>query len=402
MNAMADTNQQIHLVSLGCARNQVDSEGMLGRLTQTGFSITHEPSQADVIIVNTCSFIEAAINESIDHILALARYKTEGRCRRLIITGCLPERFREDIIATLPEVDLFLGTGAYDQIVAAVNGQYDGSGCLLPDPDAIAQGEGDLARRPSVGHSAYLKIAEGCSKRCTYCIIPKLRGRHKSRPPEAIIAEAEALLAAGVKELVLVAQDTTAYGRDLTPAVKLEDLLDRLAGLTEQESNPDRAWIRLLYGHPESIDDNIIRTIASHSSICTYFDIPIQHASSGVLQKMGRHYRADDLLRLFETIRTIAPDAALRTTVIVGFPGETDRDFQQLYDFIHTVQFEHLGVFSYSDADDLPSHHLPDHVDQQVAQARRDRADDGPDGNSRQAKPQTDWQSCSNSGRRIS
>jgi len=373
MNAIAETNKQIHLVSLGCARNQVDSETMLGRLTRMGFRITSDPAQADIIIVNTCSFIEAAINESIDHILALARYKTEGRCRRLIITGCLPERFREDIVATLPEVDLFLGTGAYGQIVAAVNGQYDGSGCLLPDPDAISLGKEDLARRPSVGHSAYLKIAEGCSKHCTYCIIPKLRGRHKSRPPEAIIAEAKALLTAGVKELVLVAQDTTAYGHDLTPGVGLGDLLDRLARLSGQEFDCDQAWVRVLYGHPESIDDRIINTIASHASICSYFDIPIQHASSGVLKKMGRHYTTANLMRLFEKIRTIAPDAALRTTAIVGFPGETDRDFQELYDFIHMAQFEHLGVFTYSDADDLPSHHLPGHVEQQVAQERRDQ-----------------------------
>ena len=373
MNIAADTHKQIHLVSLGCARNQVDSEVMLGQLTGTGFSITTDPSQADVIIVNTCSFIEAAINESIDQILELARYKKEGRCRRLIITGCLPERFREDIVATLPEVDLFLGTGAYNQIVAAVNGQYDGTGCLLPDPDSIPLASPDILRKRTERHSAYLKIAEGCSKHCTYCIIPKLRGRHKSRPQEAILTEAGDLLADGVKELVLVAQDTTAYGHDLSPVTGLSVLLENLADRVARQTGQDNAWIRLLYGHPESIDEKIIRTIALTPGICSYFDIPIQHASNAILKKMGRRYEDRDLLRLFDKIRRTAPDAALRTTVIVGFPGETEQDFQRLYDFIQTVRFEHLGVFTYSDAEDLPSHRLPGHVALKLAEERRDR-----------------------------
>ena len=373
MNVAADKHKQIHLVSLGCARNQVDSEVMLGQLTGTGFGITTDPSQADVIIVNTCSFIEEAINESIDHILTLARYKKEGRCRQLIITGCLPERFREEIVATLPEVDLFLGTGAYDQIVAAVNGQFDGTGCLLPDPDTIPLGTDEITRKRSDPHLAYLKIAEGCSKHCTYCIIPKLRGRHKSRPQEAILAEAQALLADDVKELVLVAQDTTAYGHDLIPTANLDHLLDNLTKVVDQQIGQGNAWIRLLYGHPESIDERIIQGIALHSSVCSYFDIPIQHASTDILKKMGRRYNDDDLLRLYEKIRDIAPDAALRTTVIVGFPGETEQDFQRLYDFIHTVRFEHLGVFTYSDAEDLPSHLLPDHVASKLAKHRRNR-----------------------------
>jgi ribosomal protein S12 methylthiotransferase len=381
MGAQTISTRRIHLLSLGCARNQVDSEVMIGRLTRAGFSITSDPSRADVIIVNTCSFIEAAINESIDHILELAGYKTDGRCRQLIVTGCLPERFREKIVSALPEVDLFIGTGGYDRIVEAVNRQFDGSGCLLPDPDGIALRDEVLRRQPSVHHLAYLKIAEGCSKRCTYCIIPKLRGRHKSRPLASIVAEAETLLASGVRELVLVAQDTTAYGRDLTPAVGLGDLLDRLAQTVETQSaqmtaaarGADQAWIRVLYGHPESIDDHTIQAIASHSSLCSYFDIPIQHASATILKKMGRQYSDKDLRRLFEKIRTIAPEAALRTTAIVGFPGETERDFERLSAFIEEVRFDHLGVFVYSDADDLPSHRLPKHVDQQVARTRRDR-----------------------------
>jgi ribosomal protein S12 methylthiotransferase len=354
----------LYIESLGCARNQVDSETMAGQLGAAGWSLTRDPAKAEVIVVNTCSFVEAAINESIDTILELARFKERGRCRRLVVAGCLPERFREAIVNALPEVDQFIGTGAFDQITDAVTGDLD-SNCLLPDPDRVPM-RLSTVRNPEQIHSAYLKIAEGCSRHCTYCIIPRLRGRQKSRPLEQILDEAGQLIASGARELNLVAQDTTQYGQDLPEPVGFETVLNRLADL---DSN---VWVRFLYGHPESIGDRVIDTVAAHANLCPYFDLPVQHAAPGVLKRMGRHYDTDHLLRLFQRIRTRVPGAALRTTVIVGFPGESDADFQMLMDFIEQVRFDHLGVFTYSDAEDLPSHRLPEHVDQAVAQARYD------------------------------
>ena len=374
----------LYLLSLGCARNLVDSEIMMGRIKQAGWDLVDEPEEADAIVVNTCSFIEDAADESIEMILELAYFKQEGRCKRLVVAGCLPERYREKIAAQLPEVDAFIGTGAYDRIVEALEGnQYDG-GCLLPDPDRIPPRENDAPRALSTSHMAYLKIAEGCSRHCTYCIIPKLRGKKRSRLPQAVIAEAQGLLESGVKELVLVAQDTTSYGTDLNPPASLSQLVESLAslpvtpaltsgGARVDGSNPQHAWIRVLYGHPESIDDAFIKTVASHPNICSYFDIPIQHASSSILEKMGRMYRSDDLWRLFDKIRSWVPDAALRTTIIVGFPGENDKDFAGLLRFIEDVRFDHLGVFLYSDSADLPSHKLANHVPAKVAQERYDQ-----------------------------
>lgn len=355
----------IYLESLGCARNQVDSETMLAQLAAAGIQITEDPAAAEAIVVNTCSFIEAAADESIDTILALAAYKREGRCRRLIVTGCLPERYRESIVEALPEVDLFLGTGAYDRIVAAVQGGLAAGACLLPDPDAI-DSRNPVTRKPLAPHAAYLKIAEGCSRHCTYCIIPKLRGRQKSHPQETLLQEARTLVAHGARELTLVAQETTAYGRDLQPPADLAQLLNRLA------AQDPSVWIRLMYGHPESIRPEVMEAIARHANLCSYVDIPIQHAAAGVLRRMGRRYTDQDLLRLFEALRRRVPDVALRTTVLVGFPGETEDDFAQLKAFVSQVRFDHLGVFAYSDAEDLPSHGLDGHVDGRLAQERLD------------------------------
>jgi len=354
---------RIYLESLGCARNQVDSEIMQSQLRDAGCLFTEAADQADVIIVNTCSFIESAADESIDTILALGAYKKKGNCRRLIVTGCLPQRYGKESARALPEVDLFLGTGAYGQITAAVLGDMVAGTCLLPDPDAIDVSR-PVLRTPFLPHSAYIKIAEGCSRHCTYCIIPKLRGHQKSRPPEAIVEEARALMAGGVKELTLVAQETTAYGHDIHLQNGLAGLLETLAGLN------DTVWIRFLYGHPQSLHPSVLATVARFSNLCPYFDIPIQHASTAVLQRMGRHYTPDDLLRLCDTIRAKVPDAVLRTTVLLGFPGETENDFEQLFQFVDRVGFDHLGAFAYSDADDLPSHGLADHVDKAVADQR--------------------------------
>jgi len=355
-----------HVASLGCARNTVDSESMAGRLLAAGHEQTADPAEAAVIIINTCSFIEPAINESIDTILELGRFKQHGRCHRIIVTGCLPERFREEIVSSLPEVDLFLGTGAYDRIVEAMVADEAQPRCVLPDPDSLVMSRDVVPRAGQPSPMAYLKIAEGCDRHCTYCIIPKLRGKQKSRSIQTIVQEATMLVQSGVKELVLVAQETSAYGTDIGLQSGLSHLLQALSAISTD------IWIRVLYGHPDSIDDTLIQTMHDAGNVCSYFDIPIQHASDRILKKMGRKYRQDDLFRLFDRIRTIAGDACLRTTVIVGFPGETDSDFDALSQCIEKIQFDHLGVFLYSDSEDLASHHLGHHVPEKLASERYD------------------------------
>jgi len=307
---------KINLVSLGCARNLVDSEVMLGSLLQTGWMITEHPIDADIIIINTCSFIAPAVDESIDTILEMAEFKKTGSCKRLVVAGCLPERFREKLAESLPEVDVFLGTGAYDQIVSVLEKSLktDSRSCLLPEPAGSPLHMADMPRVVTSSHMAYLKIAEGCSKTCTYCMIPKLRGKQRSRPLTDIVTEGRSLVRNGIKELVLVAQDTTFYGKDLHPAAGLDKLLANLSDIS------DNIWLRFLYGHPESIEESLIKSVAARHNICPYFDIPIQHASDAVLRRMGRNYTRDGLRELFDTIRSAVPDTALRTTVIVGFP----------------------------------------------------------------------------------
>ena len=320
---------QLHLINLGCARNQVDSEIMAGRLAAAGHEIVDDPARAETIIVNTCCFVEDAADESIDTILAAAAYKQSGRCRRLIVTGCLPERYREASADALPEVDLFLGTGAYDQILAAVGEPPALAGkCLLPDPDRIAPQGADTPRAKASGPMAYIKIAEGCDRHCTFCIIPALRGRQKSRPLAAIVGEARGLIAQGAKELVLVAQETTRYGYDLQQPVRLSDLLRALSDLAAD------VWVRFLYGHPQSLTDDVLEAVAARPNLCRYFDIPIQHSVDRILKQMGRRYTAADITAMVARIRRMVPDAVLRTTLIVGFPGETDRDFDRLLQFV--------------------------------------------------------------------
>jgi len=367
---------KLNLLSLGCAKNLVDSEGMLNRLSDAGWILTDEPAEADIIVVNTCGFIETAINESIDAILELAAFREHGNCKRLIVAGCLPQRFGADIARALPEVDIFLGTGAFDQIVQAAEGEIetrnlkpDAPLCVLPDPNAS-----EFARSYKTGlnwefgsHAAYIKVAEGCSRHCTYCIIPKLRGKQRSRTPDDILAQAWDMIESGVRELILIAQDTTGYGSDLQDMPGLGGLLERISDLS-----PD-IWIRFLYGHPESIDRAVIRIAAERPNICSYFDIPIQHASTRILKKMGRHYSRGDLYRLFDKIRSADPEASLRTTMITGFPGESDEDFELMLKFAEDIRFDHLGVFTYSDAEDIPSHRLPGHVPKKTATDRCDR-----------------------------
>ncbi len=355
---------KLHITSLGCAKNLVDTELMLGKLVKSGLVLTEHPEEAEIIIINTCSFVESAINESIDTILELSAFRQNGICKKLIAVGCLPERFREKIAEALPEVDLFLGTGAFDKILEAVNGSLTRGSCYLPRPDSLPRQRPDDPRYISTSHMAYIKIAEGCDKKCTYCIIPGLRGKQKSRPITDIVSEAERLVSAGVKEILLVAQETTGYGRDLEPCVGIDNLLEELAAIS------DDIWIRVLYSHPESINESLIKIIAQHDNICSYYDIPIQHTGNAVLKRMGRQYTRNNLYSLFKKIRLLDPRAALRTTVITGFPGETEREFQELLNFIQEIRFTHLGAFIYSDSEDLPSHRLPCHVDEDKAQER--------------------------------
>ena len=340
---------------------------MTGELSAAGFRFTPEPGAADIIIVNTCSFIASAVDESIDEILELAAFKKAGQCNRLVVTGCLPERFGKDLADALPEVDIFLGTGAYHKIKEALNQQAKPGLCMLLPPSDLPLQDHLTRRMPSTVGMAYIKATEGCDRHCTYCMIPRLRGRLRSRRMADIEQEARHLVAAGFKELVVIGQDTGCFGRDLNDGTRLSRLLERLAAIS-----PD-VWIRFLYGSPDTTDDDLIETMASHQNICAYFDIPVQHAASPVLKRMGRPYDKTDLVRLFDNIRRRIPDAALRTTLLTGFPGETDGDFEEMMEFVHRIQFDHLGVFVYSDDESLPSHRLSGHVPKKIATARQDR-----------------------------
>ena len=362
----------IYVETLGCSRNQVDSEVMLGKLLAAGHTRTDDPARAQVIVVNTCGFITTAADEAVDTILEMAKFKEQGACRRLIVTGCLAQRYKDDpdLTHSLPEVDAFVGTGACDQIAAVVADRAPSPLILFPDPNARGFADPFETRALSGDPFAFVKVSEGCNRHCTYCIIPTLRGRQRSRPVGDICAEAVSLVKKGVKEIILTAENTTDYGRDLTPGTGFVDVL---ATLSRQVAavNPT-AWIRMLYTHPESLTRQMVETVRDHHNICAYYDVPIQHADTTLLRRMGRPYSRKDLKTLFAMIRETDPAAALRTTVITGFPGETDAMFDTLLNFIRKIRFDHLGVFTYSDADDLPSHGLKNHVPEDVARLRHD------------------------------
>lgn len=359
---------KIYLHNLGCARNVVDGEVMLGELEKAGHRIIDDATEAEAIVVNTCGFIESAAEESVDAILELAGNKQTGNCRKLVVTGCLPQRYRDNLTGELPEVDTFLGTGAYDQVLSAVNGKLSAGVCILPEPASIPLHTHHTMRMHSTYPVAYIKVMEGCNRHCTYCIIPKLRGKLRSRHPDDVISEVRALADQGFSEIVIIGQDTTSYGDDIGPDANLANLLGRAA-----QAAPG-SWIRFLYGHPDRIDDALLETMGKHPNICHYFDIPIQHVSAPVLKRMGRgmHDHAQ-LEKLFNRIRSALPEAALRTTVMVGFPGETESDFHQLSAFIQKFGFDHLGAFVYSDADDLASHTLSGHIPAVIAEDRMNR-----------------------------
>ncbi|HCY85721.1 MAG TPA: 30S ribosomal protein S12 methylthiotransferase RimO [Desulfobacteraceae bacterium] len=362
----------VYLETLGCSRNQVDSEIMLGKLAAAGHQITGDPAKAHAIIVNTCGFISTASDEAVETILDMAEYKRDGVCKRLVATGCLAQRYKDDpdLVKSLPEVDAFLGTAACEQIVAAVEGGETAALTLFPDPNKRAFQNLEDSRELLSQGFAYIKVSEGCNRHCTYCIIPSLRGKQRSRPVADICAEAATLVEAGVKEIILTAENTTDYGQDLAGDSGFDTVLDELAQAVQAKDKS--AWIRFLYTHPKTLDEAVIRAVHKHPNICSYYDVPIQHAASSTLKRMGRPYTRQDLITLFKTIRRLDPQACLRTTVIVGFPGETEDEFQTLLDFIREVKFDHLGVFTYSDSDDLKSHGFKNHVPEDVAEQRHD------------------------------
>ncbi|MCD7884070.1 MAG: 30S ribosomal protein S12 methylthiotransferase RimO [Lachnospiraceae bacterium] len=424
---------RVLFISLGCDKNLVDSEEMLGLLLAHGYSFTDDAAEADVIVVNTCCFINDAKDESIQTILEMTEYRKSGSCKALLVTGCMAQRYRQEILDELPEVDAVLGTTTYEKIIPAIEkalsgersmevgplpGVKKGSGCptsmeecgqdtlgiavderLQDAPDRTADGhsqnmpeiadvgrtqnapnmtddgDGCLHHAPDVrgkrvvttgGHYAYLKIAEGCDKHCTYCIIPKLRGSYRSVPMEQLVAQAENLAAQGVKELILVAQETTVYGVDLYGYKCLHLLLEALCKIEGLR------WIRILYCYPEEIYDELIETIRREPKICHYLDLPIQHASDAVLKRMGRRTTRADLTAMIEKLRERIPDIVLRTTLIAGFPGESGEQHEEAMDFIDEIEFDHLGVFAYSQEEDTPAASMPDQIAEKTKQHWRD------------------------------
>ena len=353
----------VGLVNLGCAKNQIDAEIMLARLEKAGYEVKDDAALADVAIVNTCGFIEAAKKESIDEILELARLKAEGKIRAIVVTGCLAERYREEVMKNLPEVDAVAGIGADGGIEQVVAGALAGAGeQVFPQKSLLPLcGERKLLT-PS--WSAYLKIAEGCDNRCAYCAIPMIRGRYRSRPAESIVEEARALAKNGAKELVLIAQDTTRYGIDLYGNLMLPVLLKQLCKIDGIE------WIRLLYCYPDAMTDELIETIAQEEKIVNYVDLPLQHCNERVLKSMRRAGDHESLVGLIGRMRAKIPGLVLRTTLITGFPGETEEEFDELCGFVREVRFERLGCFAYSQEEGTAAARMPDQVDEEVRRRR--------------------------------
>ena len=351
---------KILFISLGCDKNLVDSEEMLGLLNSRGYTFTDDETEADVIIINTCCFINDAKEESVQTILEMAEYKKTGKCKALIVTGCMAQRYKQEILDEVSEVDQVLGTTAYEKIVEAVDEALAGSRGVEEEPLSYLP-QTDAKRMVTTGgHYAYLKIEEGCNKCCTYCIIPKLRGRYRSVPMERLIEQAKELAAQGVKELILVAQETTVYGVDLYGKKSLHLLLEQLCQISGLR------WIRILYCYPEEIYEELIQTMKKEEKICHYLDLPIQHAADAVLKRMGRRTTRADLEQIVTHLREEIPDIVLRTTLIAGFPGETEEQHQEVMEFIDEMEFDRLGVFTYSQEEDTPAASMPDQIDEET------------------------------------
>lgn len=361
----------ILFVSLGCDKNLVDTEVMLGLLAKKGHQMIDDETQADIVIVNTCCFIHDAKEESIQTILEMAQLKETAVLKKLIVTGCLAQRYKEGILEEIPEVDAVLGTTSYDEIAEVIDGLFSDSPMERADARMIMK---DVDYLPETqkgrlvttgGHFAYLKIAEGCDKHCTYCIIPKIRGNFRSVPMEELIDEAKELADQGVKELILVAQETTLYGKDIYGEKSLPRLLKALCKIQGLR------WIRILYCYPEEITDELIQVIKEEPKICHYLDLPIQHASDAILKRMGRKTSKEQLISIIGKLREEIPDITLRTTLITGFPGETDEQHEELMDFVDQMEFERLGVFTYSPEEDTPAAEMPDQISEEIKQDRQ-------------------------------
>jgi len=363
--------KSVHFTSLGCSKNLVDSQVMLGHMGLDGFKVTREPSEAEVIIVNTCSFIEAAKKESIDTILEMADFKNEeqGNCQALVVSGCMAQRYSADLEAELPEVDLIIGTGEYHKIVKLLKAYEDRtleSKSFVEIPKFIHT-EYDPRLNTSPFYMAWLKISEGCNRNCTFCIIPTLRGRLRSRTVESLVAEAQNLAATGVRELNLISQDLSDYGVDLDDQNNLYELLSGL------ESVEGIDWIRLFYFYPDELTDEVIEKIAASKKICSYLDMPVQHFSNEVLKRMNRKITGEEIHTKIKKLRARIPGMVIRTSIIVGFPGETEEDFEKLLQGVKEARFNHLGIFRYSDEEGTPAFRLKDKVSQEVIEERFDR-----------------------------
>lgn len=356
---------KILFISLGCDKNLVDTEVMLGMLASRGYEMTNDEQEADIIVINTCCFIHDAKEESIQNILEMAEYKKNGSAKALIVTGCMAERYRQEILDEIPEVDEVLGTTAYDRILDAVDaalaGQHE---VMTADLDALPLPETKRLVTTG-GHFAYLKIAEGCDKHCTYCIIPKIRGNFRSVPMERLLKEAQDLAEQGVKELILVAQETTLYGKDLYGEKSLPKLLRELCKISGIR------WIRILYCYPEEITDELIQVMKEEPKICHYLDLPIQHANDTILKRMGRRTSKQELIDIVQKLRKEIPDICLRTTLITGFPGETHEQHEEVMEFIDTLEFDRLGAFTYSPEEDTPAATFEDQIDEEVKEDRQ-------------------------------
>ena len=356
---------KILFISLGCDKNLVDTEVMLGMLASRGYEMTNDEQEADIIVINTCCFIHDAKEESIQNILEMAEYKKNGSAKALIVTGCMAERYRQEILDEIPEVDEVLGTTAYDRILDAVDaalaGQHE---VMTADLDALPLPETKRLVTTG-GHFAYLKIAEGCDKHCTYCIIPKIRGNFRSGPMERLLKEAQDLAEQGVKELILVAQETTLYGKDLYGEKSLPKLLRELCKISGIR------WIRILYCYPEEITDELIQVMKEEPKICHYLDLPIQHANDTILKRMGRRTSKQELIDIVQKLRKEIPDICLRTTLITGFPGETQEQHEEVMEFIDTLEFDRLGAFTYSPEEDTPAATFEDQIDEEVKEDRQ-------------------------------
>ena len=356
---------KILFVSLGCDKNLVDSETMLGILGDRGYTFTDDETEADVIVVNTCCFINDAKEESINTILQMAEYRKSGPCKALIVAGCLAQRYKEEITREIEEVDAVLGTASYENIAEAIEEALGGQHPMIMDPLDVPVHTGKRMLTTG-GHYAYLKIAEGCDKHCTYCIIPKVRGAYRSVPMEELIAQARELAEQGVKELILVAQETTLYGVDLYGRKRLHELLRELCRIN------GIYWIRIQYCYPEEIYEELIQVMKEEEKICHYLDLPIQHASDDILRRMGRKTTKAQLLAVVDHLREEIPDICLRTTLIAGFPGETQEEHEELMEFIDTCEFDRLGVFTYSPEEDTPAAVMDNQIEEEQKELWRD------------------------------